>query len=163
MQEADDSDLEDDELADTLIENTKITQKMILKAFKHVDKKIEWVGPPVAEDGRRTFYEAVKLIDEEIRANDCVLIESSDPTVPLQIAKVIYMWQDKNGAKLCHANWFRRGSDTVLGETSDPLELFALDECDNVQFTSIKCKATVIYKQKPMDWSELGNYFIFHH
>ncbi|KAL2747796.1 DNA (cytosine-5)-methyltransferase PliMCI isoform X1 [Vespula maculifrons] len=157
IQEADDSDLEDDELTDALIENTKITQKMILKAFKHVDKKIEWIGPPVAEDGRRTFYEAVKLIDEEIRANDCVLIESSDPTVPLQIAKVIYMWQDKNGGKLCHANWFRRGSDTVLGETSDPLELFALDECDNIPFTSIKCKATVIYKQKPTDWSELGN------
>ncbi|XP_014605619.1 PREDICTED: DNA (cytosine-5)-methyltransferase PliMCI-like [Polistes canadensis] len=157
IQEADDSDLEDDELTDTFIENTKITQKMILKAFKHVYKKIEWIGPPVVEDGRRTFYEAVKLIDEEIRANDCVLIESSDPAVPLQIARVIYMWEDKSGAKLCHANWFRRGSDTVLGETSDPLELFALDECDNVPFFSIKCKATVIYRKKPKDWSQLGN------
>ncbi|OAD61349.1 DNA (cytosine-5)-methyltransferase PliMCI [Eufriesea mexicana] len=153
----DDSDQEDDDFNDTLIENTKITQKMILKEFKHVEKEITWVGEPVIDDGRRTFYSSVIVVDEEIKANDYVLIESNDPTVPLQIAKVIYMWEDKSGAKLCHANWFRRGSDTVLGETSDPLELFLLDECDNVPFTSIKSKATVIYKTSSKNWAELGN------
>ncbi|KZC09572.1 PREDICTED: DNA (cytosine-5)-methyltransferase PliMCI-like [Dufourea novaeangliae] len=157
IQEANDSDQEDDEFNDALIENTKITQKMILKEFKHVEKEITWVGEPVIDDGRRTFYKSVMVIDEEIKINDYVLIESNDPTVPLQIAKVMYMWEDKNGAKLCHANWFRRGSDTVLGETSDPLELFVLDECDNVPFTSVKSKATVIYKASPKNWSELGN------
>ncbi|XP_076753512.1 DNA (cytosine-5)-methyltransferase PliMCI [Xylocopa sonorina] len=157
IQEADDSDQEDDDLNDALIENTKITQKMILKEFKHVEKEIAWIGEPIISDGRRTFYKSVMVVDEEIQANDYVLIESNDPTVPLQIAKVIYMWEDKTGAKLCHANWFRRGSDTVLGETSDPLELFLLDECDNVPFTSIKSKATVIYKTSPKNWNELGN------
>ncbi|XP_033200860.1 DNA (cytosine-5)-methyltransferase PliMCI [Bombus vancouverensis nearcticus] len=157
IQEADDSDQEDDDFNDTLVENVKITQKMILKEFKHVEKEITWVGEPIIDDGRRTFYNSVIVVDEEIKGNDCVLIESNDPTVPLQIAKVIYMWEDKNGAKLCHANWFRRGSDTVLGETSDPLELFLLDECDNVPFTSVKSKATVIYKTCPKNWNELGN------
>nr|XP_034189663.1 DNA (cytosine-5)-methyltransferase PliMCI-like [Osmia lignaria] len=157
IQEANDSDPEDDDLNDMLIENVKITQKMILKEFKHVEKDITWVGEAIIDDGRRTFYNSVIVVDEEIKANDYVLIESNDPTVPLQIAKVIYMWEDKNGAKLCHANWFRRGSDTVLGETSDPLELFLLDECDNVPFASIKSKATVIYKASPNNWSELGN------
>ena len=157
VQEADDSDQEDDELNDTLVENTKITQKMILKEFKHVEKEITWVGEPVIDDGRRTFYKSVMVIDEEIKTDDYVLIESNDPTIPLQVARVMYMWEDKSGAKLCHANWFRRGSDTVLGETSDPLELFVLDECDNVPFTSIKSKATVIYKSSPENWGELGN------
>ncbi|CAD1477928.1 unnamed protein product [Heterotrigona itama] len=157
IQEADDSDQEDDDFNDTSVENVKITQKMILKEFKHVEKEITWVGEPIINDGRRTFYKSVIVVDEEIKANDCVLIESNDPTVPLQVAKVIYMWEDKNGAKMCHANWFRRGSDTVLGETSDPLELFLLDECDNVPFTSIKSKAIVIYKTCPKDWSKLGN------
>ncbi|PBC25685.1 DNA (cytosine-5)-methyltransferase PliMCI [Apis cerana cerana] len=157
IQEADDSDQEDDDFNDTLIENTKITQKMILKEFKHVEKEITWVGESIINDGRRTFYKSVMVVDEEIKANDYVLIESNDPTVPLQIAKVIYMWEDKNGAKLCHANWFRRGSDTVLGETSDSLELFLLDECDNVPFASVKSKATVIYKTNPKNWNELGN------
>ncbi|CAK9832323.1 DNA (cytosine-5)-methyltransferase PliMCI [Anthophora retusa] len=157
IQEADDSDQEDDELNDALIENIKITQKMILKEFKHVEKEITWVGEPIIDDGRRTFYNSVIVVNEEIKADDYVLIESNDPTVPLQVAKVIYMWEDKNGAKLCHANWFRRGSDTVLGETSDPLELFILDECDNVPFTSVKSKATVIYKSSPKNWNELGN------
>ncbi|XP_076281112.1 DNA (cytosine-5)-methyltransferase PliMCI [Lasioglossum baleicum] len=157
IQEADDSDQEDDELNDTLVENTKITQKMILKEFKHVEKEITWVGEPIIDDGRRTFYKSVMVVDEEIKINDYVLIESNDPTVPLQIAKVMYMWDDRNGAKLCHANWFRRGSDTVLGETSDPLEVFLLDECDNVPFTSVKSRATVIYKSRPQNWSELGD------
>ncbi|KOX77963.1 DNA (cytosine-5)-methyltransferase PliMCI [Melipona quadrifasciata] len=157
IQEADDSDQEDDDFNDISVENVKITQKMILKEFKHVEKEITWVGEPIINDGRRTFYKSVIVVDEEIKANDCVLIESNDPTVPLQVAKVIYMWEDKNGAKMCHANWFRRGSDTVLGETSDPLELFLLNECDNVPFTSIKSKAIVIYKTCPKDWNKLGN------
>ncbi|XP_033326072.2 DNA (cytosine-5)-methyltransferase PliMCI [Megalopta genalis] len=157
IQEADDSDQEDDEVNDALMENTKITQKMILKEFKHVEKEITWIGEQIIDDGRRTFYKSVMVVDEEIKINDFVLIESNDPTVPLQIAKVMYMWEDKTGAKLCHANWFRRGSDTVLGETSDPLEVFLLDECDNVPFTSVKSKATVIYKASPQNWNELGN------
>ncbi|XP_076172771.1 DNA (cytosine-5)-methyltransferase PliMCI [Ptiloglossa arizonensis] len=156
IQEADDSDQED-EFNETLIENTKITQKMILKEFKRVEKEITWIGESIIDDGRRTFYKSVMVVDEEINTNDYVLIESNDPTVPLQIAKVMYMWEDKNGAKLCHANWFRRGSDTVLGETSDPLELFLLDECDNVPFTSVKSKATVIFKSSSQNWSQLGN------
>lgn len=134
---------------------------MILKEFKHVEKEITWVGEPIINDGRRTFYKSVIVVDEEIKANDCVLIESNDPTVPLQVAKVIYMWEDKNGAKMCHANWFRRGGDTVLGETSDPLELFLLNECDNVPFTSIKSKAIVIYKTCPKDWNKLGIFIIY--
>ncbi|XP_076247573.1 DNA (cytosine-5)-methyltransferase PliMCI [Calliopsis andreniformis] len=157
IQEANDSDQEDDDLNEALHENIKITQKMILKEFKHTQKEIAWVGEPIINDGRRTFYKSVILVDEEINTNDYVLIESNDPTVPLQVAKVMYMWEDKNGAKLCHANWFRRGSDTVLGETSDPLELFLLDECDNVPFTSVKSKATVIYKTSSKNWNELGN------
>ncbi|XP_066590215.1 DNA (cytosine-5)-methyltransferase 1-like isoform X2 [Prorops nasuta] len=157
VQEADDSDIEgDDQLVD-FIGDVRVTQKMILKDFKRVDKRIEWIGEPIIDDGRRVFYETVKVVDEEIKVKDYVFIESSDPAVPLQVAQVIYMMEDKFGSKMCHANWFRRGKDTVLGETADPLELFLLDECDNVPFTSIKSKATVIRKKVAENWTMLGN------
>ena len=36
-----------------------------------------------------------------------------------------------------------RGSDTLLGETSDPAEVFLVDECDNNPLGSIVQKCTV--------------------
>jgi len=94
--------------------------------------------------------------NERIQINDYVLVEPRNPAIPLHIAKVIFMWEDKNGMKKFHANWFRRGTDTILGETSDPIELFLSNDCDDVTFTSVRSKATVIYKKVPDDWSELG-------
>lgn len=68
----------------------------------------------------------------------------------------MFMWENKHGVKQFHANWFRRGTDTILGETSDPIELFLSDDCDDVPFTSVSSKATVIYKKMPNNWTELG-------
>lgn len=160
LQEADDSDPEDEEEYQALAENAcDNTHEKIIKSLKCVKKQVEWQGSEIFDDGRRRFYSSVIVGTETIASNDCVMIESSDPTVPLQIAKVMYMWENKNGLKLFHANWYRRGSDTILGETSNPMELFLIDECDDVPLISIKSKCSVIRHEIPDNWADLGEYY----
>ena len=48
-----------------------------------------------------------------------------------------------NAVRPCHALYLSRGSDTVLGETGDPCELFMVDECDENPLGSIKEKVNV--------------------
>lgn len=38
-----------------------------------------------------------------------------------------------------------RGSDTVLGETADPLELFLVDDCESIKLESALRKVKVSY------------------
>ncbi|XP_043275334.1 DNA (cytosine-5)-methyltransferase PliMCI-like isoform X4 [Venturia canescens] len=158
LQEADDSDVEDEEEYRALTQNIREnTHDKIIKSLKCLKKQVEWQGSEIFDDGRRKFYFSATVGTETISTNDCVMIESSDPTIPLQIAKVMYMWQNKNGLRLFHANWYRRGSDTILGETSDPMELFLIDECDDVPLISISSKCKVIRHDIPENWAELGN------
>ena len=42
--------------------------------------------------------------------------------------------------KIAHVQYFCRGSDTVLGELSDKKELFALDDCEDVQLFELMRK-----------------------
>lgn len=66
------------------------------------------------------------------------------------------MWEDSSG-QMFHAHWFCPGSDTVLGATSDPLELFLVDECEDMQLSYIHGKVKVIYKAPSENWSmEVG-------
>lgn len=43
--------------------------------------------------------------------------------------------------------------DTVLGATSDPLELFLVGECENMQLSYIHSKVKVIYKAPSENWA----------
>ncbi|KQK84958.1 hypothetical protein AAES_44131 [Amazona aestiva] len=65
------------------------------------------------------------------------------------------MWEDSSG-QMFHAHWFCPGSDTVLGATSDPLELFLVDECEDMQLSYIHGKVNVIYKAPSENWSMEG-------
>lgn len=51
-----------------------------------------------------------------------------------------------------HAHWFCRGTDTVLGESSDPLELFLVDECEDMQLSFVHGKVNVLYKAPTENW-----------
>lgn len=51
-----------------------------------------------------------------------------------------------------HAHWFCRGTDTVLGESSDPLELFLVDECEDMQLSFVHGKVNVLYKAPSENW-----------
>ncbi|XP_061936653.1 DNA (cytosine-5)-methyltransferase PliMCI-like isoform X1 [Apis cerana] len=158
IQEADDSDPENEDQYEILMENKKIEEdKSKKKDFKELKKEIIWIGDQIANENLKTYYKSVIVGDEEIGINDYVLVEPRNPAIPSHVAKVIYMWENKNGIKQFHANWLHRGNDTILGETSDPIELFLSDDCDDIPFKSVRSKCTVIFKEIQKNWSELGN------
>lgn len=78
-----------------------------------------------------------------VRVGDHVAVTPEEEDQPLYIARVSSMWEETGGDKLFHATWFHRGSDTILGETSDPCELFAADLCDDSPLGAIIDKVTV--------------------
>ena len=51
-----------------------------------------------------------------------------------------------------HAHWFHRGTDTVLGESSDPLELMLEEECEDMQLNYVMGKVSVMYKAPSDNW-----------
>lgn len=63
-----------------------------------------------------------------------------------------------------HAHWFLRGIHTVLGESSDPLELVIVDECEGMLLNYVQGKVNVTYKAPSNNWfmevSELDNRLI---
>ena len=81
-------------------------------------------------------------VNVQVSVGDCVSVCPETPGEPLYIARVSSMWQ-VDGDKLFHATWFSRGSETVLGETSDPSELFLADTCGDAQLESITDKVHV--------------------
>jgi hypothetical protein len=52
------------------------------------------------------FTSAVMVNDEEIKTNDCIMVEPLDPTMALFIARVVYLFEDRAGAKRVHGHWF---------------------------------------------------------
>ncbi|XP_076247833.1 DNA methyltransferase 1a isoform X2 [Calliopsis andreniformis] len=158
IQEAEDSDPENEDQYEALMESKKLEEEeKKKKVFKELKKDIAWVGNPIATDNQKTFYKSVIVGNEEIQLNDCVLIEPKNSAIPLHVAKVIYMWETKNSVKQFHANWFYRGNDTILGETSDPIELFLSNDCDDIPFKSVRSKCTVIFQEVAENWAALGN------
>ncbi len=43
----------------------------------------------------------------QINVGDFVSVKPADPIQPLFIARVTYMWEDKDNEKLFHAHWFK--------------------------------------------------------
>ncbi|XP_069697598.1 DNA (cytosine-5)-methyltransferase 1-like isoform X2 [Periplaneta americana] len=159
IQEADDSEPEDEEEYQRLSERvesvTSFTSKH--KGIRSREKQdIKWVGKVIKDDGRRKYYSAVMVNGEKISLKDCIMVEPIDPTKALFIARVVYLFEDKTGAKRVHGHWFCRGCDTVLGETSDPDELFVVDQCEDFELSAVVRKATVTQKVIPSNWSQLG-------
>ncbi|KAI1229640.1 hypothetical protein IHE44_0010972, partial [Lamprotornis superbus] len=78
-----------------------------------------------------------------------------EPVKVRHLGRVTAMWED-SGVQMFHAHWFCPGSDTVLGATSDPLELFLVDECEDMQLSYIHGKVNVIYKAPSDNWAMEG-------
>lgn len=133
-------------------------EEKLKKEFKekYSKKAIIWEEENKIFDGENTYYKSVMIGNERIQLNDFVLVEPRNPVHPLHIYKVIFMLENKNGVKQFHGNWLCRSTQTILGETSGPIELFQTDDCDDIPFTCVKSKTTVIHKKKPENWSELG-------
>ena len=73
---------------------------------------------------------------------DYLSIQPADPSQPLYIAQVQSLFSEK-GAGHAHVIWMYRGGETVLGEASDPQELFLVGECDDNELEAVHEKVQV--------------------
>lgn len=151
MKEAD-----DDEDGDDDVPEVPSPKKMHQGKKKKQNKdRISWVGGAVKSDGKKTFYQKVCIDEETLEVGDCVSVIPDDSSKPLYLARVTALWEDSNG-QMFHAHWFCAGTDTVLGATSDPLELFLVDECEDMQLSYIHSKVRVLYKAPSDNWAMEG-------
>ncbi|XP_057663832.1 DNA (cytosine-5)-methyltransferase PliMCI-like [Diorhabda carinulata] len=125
---------------------------------KHLSKKIihrvEWKDKAERKYKGYDCYRSAEIDNFTVQAGDYVMLRSENPKDPLAIAKIVYMYDEF--LKKFHGQLMYRGTDTILGETADPRELFVVDECEDLLLGSVLRKANVIYRKVPEDWSIIG-------
>ncbi|XP_019064640.1 DNA (cytosine-5)-methyltransferase 1 [Fukomys damarensis] len=148
---------EDDEEVDDDIPEMPSPKKMHQgKKMKQNRNRICWVGEAIKTDGKKSYYQQVCMDGETLEVGDCVSVIPDDPSKPLYLARVTALWEDSSNGQMFHAHWFCAGSDTVLGATSDPWELFLVDECEDMQLSYIHSKVNVLYKPPSENWAMEG-------
>ncbi|KAF6093387.1 DNA methyltransferase 1 [Phyllostomus discolor] len=152
MKEADD----DEEVDDNIPEMPSPKKMHQGKKKKQNKNRISWIGEAVKIEGKKTYYKKVCIDSETLEVGDCVSVIPDDSSKPLYLARVTALWEDSIQGQMFHAHWFCAGTDTVLGATSDPLELFLVDECEDMQLSYIHSKVTVVYKAPSENWAMEG-------
>lgn len=152
MKEADD----DEEVDDNIPEVPSPKKMHQGKKKKQNKNRISWIGEAVKTDGKKSYYKKVCIDSETLEVGDCVSVIPDDSSKPLYLARVTALWEDSSQGQMFHAHWFCAGTDTVLGATSDPLELFLVDECEDMQLSYIHSKVTVVYKSPSENWALEG-------
>lgn len=153
IQDAEDSDSEEKDNVDT----SKVEASKPLHVAKRVLHDVTWTDEPTITHAGRTYYKEVRIGDDIVKPGDHVMLNANEPGVPLLIAKVAYMWDESLQGKMFHAHLLCRGTDTVIGETADPRELFVVDECENCPLGSIVRKAEVELRKPDANWRFNGN------
>ncbi|XP_054724016.1 DNA (cytosine-5)-methyltransferase PliMCI-like [Uloborus diversus] len=159
IQEADEDDILLDNLEDEM-DNKALTFKKSSReaSSKHKKNHIVFSGSPLkGTQEKYTYYPKACINEIEISVDDYVLVRPSDPAIPMYVAKVISMYEKPSyDTKYFHALWFSRGSETVLGETSHPQEIFATFECSEEEINAIHSKCEVIFKAPNPSWFSIG-------
>ncbi|XP_028173545.1 DNA (cytosine-5)-methyltransferase PliMCI-like isoform X2 [Ostrinia furnacalis] len=162
VEQAEDSELDDDDDFQSMVEkkhHDKIEDVVPVKLTGANNRKIKWIGDPVKADSTKIYYEKVEIEGSELQIGDFVMVETSQPNIPALVTRVVYMWQETINPKsgYFHGEVFIRSSDTVLGEVSDPREVYLGDRCcHGAPLSSILRKAYVERKSVPNDWFKLG-------
>ncbi|KAM5238057.1 DNA (cytosine-5)-methyltransferase 1 [Ctenodactylus gundi] len=152
MKEADD----DEEVDDDIPEMPSPKKMHQGKKMKQNNNRISWVGEAIKTDGKKNYYQKVCIDAETLEVGDCVSVIPDDSSKPLYLARVTALWEDGTNGQMFHAHWFCAGTDTVLGATSDPRELFLVDECEDMQLSYIHSKVKVIYRGPSENWAMEG-------
>ena len=45
--------------------------------------------------------------EELVTVGDFVSVKPDDSTIPLYVARLMYMWENSNGEKWFHAHWYK--------------------------------------------------------
>ncbi|KAG8239320.1 DNA (cytosine-5)-methyltransferase 1 [Ladona fulva] len=153
IQEAEDSEPEDEDSYQKLAEARNDCPSPVKTIRNHLTgskKTITWIGDPIFKSDIKTYYkEALVEGVGKVELGSHVLVQPKDPSTPYFIARINNMWGDNNSRRI-------RGSETVLGETADPTEVFCIDECEDVSLRAIAKKVKVLKYQHPENWYVLG-------
>ncbi|XP_060534536.1 DNA (cytosine-5)-methyltransferase 1-like [Cylas formicarius] len=79
-----------------------------------------------------------------INQGDHIVIGSDEASKPSRIGYVVYMFEGEDGEKMAHVGFYERGTDTIMGDTSDPRELFLVHGCVDLYLSAISSKAKVV-------------------
>ncbi|KAJ8969760.1 hypothetical protein NQ314_001597, partial [Rhamnusium bicolor] len=123
---------------------------------KQIIHTVKWLKKSAIKYNGCQGYSSVNIDDFVVRQGDYVMLYAEFPTNPLRIAKVSYMYDSPDEGAMFHAHFFCRGTDTILGETADPRELFVVDDCDDYPLGCILQKTEVEFRKNPQDWADLG-------
>lgn len=158
FQEAEEDDGDTEEMEDELDRKAAQAEAPATrKTARRGGSDVRWADDkPVAKQNKKSYYSRALVNGHELRWGDFVLVTPTDPGTPLDVARVVHMYETPSGEKMFHAHWFWRGSDTVLGESSDPRELFLVNECDNQSLSAVNDLCTVVHKPAAEDWFSRG-------
>ncbi|KAH7957108.1 hypothetical protein HPB52_015343 [Rhipicephalus sanguineus] len=148
FQEAEEDDGDTEEMEDELDRKAAQAEAPATrKTARRGGSDVRWADDkPVAKLNKKSYYSRALVNGHELRWGDFVLVTPADPGTPLDVARVVHMYETPSGEKMFHAHWFWRGSDTVLGESSDPRELFLVNECDNQSLSAVNDLCTKAYE-----------------
>ena len=122
-----------------------------------VDRGVWWTavhGVTKSQTRLSTHASDTKQLSVLLRSlGPAPLVELEPSPSPSSGSRVTALWEDSSNGQMFHAHWFCAGTDTVLGATSDPLELFLVDECEDMQLSYIHSKVQVIYKAPSENWA----------
>ena len=78
---------------------------------------MEWCTEPERTDNKNQYYSKVLINGTDVSVGDCVALCPDDPSAPLYITKILYMWEDRDGKKKFHGQWYRYASlvDCLIG------------------------------------------------
>ena len=115
--------------------------------FKTVSAK--WVDEPTEGQSGVSCYQSVDMFGEIFSVGDFAQLNNG------KIGRIFGLFE-KSGQKSAHFQEFVLGKDTVLGETSDPRELFEIYKCSDIPLSAISGKADVHYWPVPDNWKWIG-------
>ncbi|XP_030757301.1 DNA (cytosine-5)-methyltransferase 1-like [Sitophilus oryzae] len=126
-----------------------------IRKFPYDGPIVEWIKLPNSIN--KNYYKFAKVGELFINQGDNILIPPEEKNEPPQIAHVAYMFEDEeNHEKMCHAHFYCRGTDTIMGDKSDPRELFLVDHCEDMPLSCIIGKAKVYRKEHKSGWRTSG-------
>jgi hypothetical protein len=87
--------------------------------------RIKWIGESNENNNGSKYYTSAEVNGETLEVGDFILVRPDDQNTTYFVCRIIYFAQD-GSEKISHVQTYCRGNDTLLGETADPKELFAL-------------------------------------
>eukprot|EP00727_Mastigamoeba_balamuthi_P006777 m51a1_g272 putative DNA (cytosine-5-)-methyltransferase (1274) ;mRNA; f:255291-260283 len=116
-------------------------------------RRAHWIGEPHVE-GSKSYYASVDLGGQVYRPGDCVAVlfpRTSEESGALRICAITALYEGQGDELYAHGKFFAHGAETLLGETSNPLELFVVPECKSFILKWVKCKVSVKFSPTGID------------